>query len=280
LLKKSGFTLVELLVVIGIIALLIAILLPVLTKVRKHALEVKCAANLRSIGQALTMYTQQYGYYPCGGMWGPVLGPSDNMYAIWPIRLRAFMGGDQRVFYCPSSDERCEWLLDGPAPAGRATSFHAQFGYREGEPLLRWQDTFFSYGYNVWGTQGSTSPPMAEQQGLGFTLISRAIQVDPRDRDAHREVRATRVKVPSEMIAVGDTTADGVWDFALLCLTTPPYTKTQPGTVHRGGANILFCDGHVQWYVPTELLPTHGYPPGTGGDPKKRELWNNDHNPH
>src|SRR5687767_7976702 len=96
--SERGFTLVELLVVIGIIAVLIAVLMPALSKVRKHALQVKCAANLRSIGQALTMYTQAYGYYPSGAMWGPVVGTSDNMYALWPVRLRAFMGDNQGAF--------------------------------------------------------------------------------------------------------------------------------------------------------------------------------------
>lgn len=62
--RRKGFTLFELLVVIGIVALLIAVLMAALVKVRKQALEVKCRANLRSIGQALTMYTQVYGYYP------------------------------------------------------------------------------------------------------------------------------------------------------------------------------------------------------------------------
>src|SRR4051812_36775555 len=63
--QRPGFTLVELLVVLAIIALLIAILIPALNAVRERANRLKCMSNLRAIGQAMKIYAHDNkGQYP------------------------------------------------------------------------------------------------------------------------------------------------------------------------------------------------------------------------
>jgi prepilin-type processing-associated H-X9-DG protein/prepilin-type N-terminal cleavage/methylation domain-containing protein len=134
--RSPGFTLVELLVVIGIIALLISILLPALTRVRESANVTKCQANLRSIAQAaMVMAAERNGYIQTSSDHNMALrvDPNreryvyrdDGFLADYASALLRFMGTRQssfqedrreqlKVFECPSDP----WLLVGENQRG------------------------------------------------------------------------------------------------------------------------------------------------------------------
>jgi prepilin-type processing-associated H-X9-DG protein/prepilin-type N-terminal cleavage/methylation domain-containing protein len=273
---RRAFTIVELLVVIGIIALLMGILLPVLAGARKQAATVRCANTLRQFGTAWQMYASAHSSLSVPG------------------RLPRYNGANSTYDLGEGEEYRPRWYeLIGATIKRYATKNPKKI---EDDSWTIKDDFFLCPAVLDWNN--SRNYPY----GYNYQFLGNA-RYKPDGRFINYPVKTTRIK-PSETVMAADCmgTAAGkakaqrtgyypdgtkdmfAWGNKGWAIDPPRLTADsdyadpqRPGPEHRSGpdprhqkkVNVAFCDGHVELMSPQDM----GYVVNTNGsiaaiDPK------------
>lgn len=229
--NAAAFTLVELLVVIGIIALLISVLLPTLGRAREAANKVQCASNMRQYGVAIYQYAiANNSHYPFFSdnvtinlpetHWWNTLAP----YLKYKQQLdtdyyKSLYGGIEiqaKIRKCPSDPDN---VAIGPNYGGYRMGAARPFG-----PII--------YGKNsINDTSRGVKLNQVRKPSEWFLML-----------ETHSPY--FMMYPPNNWTFNADGDGDGKLDVFAYWLGWNPYNGGAP-KVHRGSSNALFCDGHV-----------------------------------
>jgi prepilin-type N-terminal cleavage/methylation domain-containing protein/prepilin-type processing-associated H-X9-DG protein len=271
----KAFTLVELLVVIGIIAILVGVLLPALNRARNQALTVQCLANLRQIGQGIINYESEYrGYiipvnYQSDGANNTISWAALLVWGHYVPHADYLLTGNTRVFthsvfYCPAglSD-----ITNGSDPGPLASSYDL-WGQRPDRFGVDASLSDSSIQIDCWyGINGAVYPSRPTQYQTIWHTPTNAIPCHASLFPPTTLPRISQIKHSSEMALIYDGTYCNLWS------NTPTGTgaagngpfriQARHGIMVKGQpeyTNILFVDGHCESVLRVQI-PGGGYDP-------------------
>jgi prepilin-type N-terminal cleavage/methylation domain-containing protein/prepilin-type processing-associated H-X9-DG protein len=215
----SAFTLIELLVVIAIIAILAAILFPVFAQAREKARQASCLSNMKQIGTAALMYTQDYdertprNWYGDLGMEASTApGDTPDRYK-WMDALQPYAKNTQ-MFTCPSAPD---------------LAYVPRTALKPGETTRKYGAYAYNRAYGDFDVEADTTP------------ASKSL---------------AQFAVPAETVWFAETLGGGPYDFDFRwpdTATNPTVENTSPRRLgvylverHQGRTNVVWCDGHVK----------------------------------
>jgi prepilin-type N-terminal cleavage/methylation domain-containing protein/prepilin-type processing-associated H-X9-DG protein len=248
--KRAGYTLVELLVVIGIIAVLISVLLPALSRAREAARQIKCLANLLQLGNAFAMYyNENRGAFPSCAT-APF---SADWWIYW------FEGHDLR-------DSAIARYLSRPA---LPDFFRCPSDDLTGRP----DDPGYPYSYTVNWMICEPRDYSRPQAGFAIFQFDACPQADPRQRP---NLKVTQIRRPADIILIIDessqTIDDGCWapqhyavDGRNLLSNRHDRRSENRGDPNTGRGNVAFCDGHAEFVPRFESAQKERYDPQKNG---------------
>ena len=242
--KTRAFTLIELLVVIAIIAVMAAILFPVFSQVRKSALNTQDMSNLRQIGLAAQIYTQDHDehWVPVGSWNDPTVTPYTNPNAPalgaewngWGLRLLTYVKS-RALFHSPWMPDKATWWTDGCATSNGMALTNTY--------TMNW---FLGRDNSCPGCDGDPIDPYSHTpDGIPLT--------DP--------IQLSQIEAPANTMAFMLNQATSPYGNPFGC----DYNTLEASdfinmlrwrAVFHDGGNIAFADGHVKFYEAKEADST------------------------